>query len=228
MARSRNTELREKILSTAFTMFYEKGVDRVLMKEIANECEISVSLLNHYFRRKEDMLVHIFYDMIHKVYIFIEHNLEIPLESQPEYAVVRCGLFYHLFYDILCRENNKLLNLYTVILYNTPLLRDATDFAFRLPSIPKFLSDAEFRFSAYVLNGSLSQIVNVYLSSPLSVDIRNLLDRLLQSYYESLGFTPQQRVELGNIINDLLTDEVRDVCYQTYMANVTNFINCEW
>lgn len=229
MARSKNNELRQKILSVAFEMFYEDGVDGVLMKDVAEKCDISVSLLHHYFRRKEDMLIHIFYDMVYKTYCFVSQELSPDLSDKKEYTVVFYGYFFQLFYDILTRENNKLLEIYTAVLYNASLLKNATDFAIDLlAELPELTNTPEKRLGIYIMNGSLSQLVNIYLNNPLSSHMYDLVNNLLRSYYASIGFDSEQQQELICMIDTELTDEIKEKCYRKYMANMPNFINCEW
>lgn len=51
MGRKKNMTKRSEILKTAYRMFCEKGFEQVLLREIAEEVEISKALLQHYFSR---------------------------------------------------------------------------------------------------------------------------------------------------------------------------------
>lgn len=52
MPRKRNNQRRMEIVNTAFRLFAESGYDLVQMKDIAEACDISKSLLQHYFPKK--------------------------------------------------------------------------------------------------------------------------------------------------------------------------------
>ncbi len=64
MARSRNTE--QKIFDAATELFLEKGVDRTSVREIASKAGINLSLMNYYFRSKENLFDAIFTQLVKK------------------------------------------------------------------------------------------------------------------------------------------------------------------
>lgn len=228
MARSRNNELRQRILMTSYMMFMQGGFKNVLMKDIAAACDISVSLLHHYFSKKEDILIHIFFDMIAKVNSFIVEKLG-GLVNECEYPELYYGLFYRLFYDILSRNNDALLKIYIYVLNDASLLKAATDFAFRsLPPVGKLSNDYEKRLGVYILNGSLSQVANIYLSNNPPISLERSLRRVIDAYYVGLGYTAQQQRDVRRIAEEALTTELMDECCESYISSIANFINCEW
>lgn len=226
MARAKNNELRQTILTKAFRLFYENGVDAVLVKDIAAECGISVSLLHHYYSKKEEILVHIFYDMIYKIHVYILDHVKPLLTEPPKTDVVYIHFFYLLFYDILQRNNDKLLKVYTKVLFDTELLQQATDQVFiAMQDFPTLRISNEERLGAYTLNGGMAQIVSLYLSkhNALTFDIKEQLQKQLLLLYYSAGFSREEREEATAYVTSTLTPEIYDECYQNYMDNVTKF-----
>lgn len=229
MARSKNTELRNQILVNAYQMFYEDGVDNVLMKDIADQSGISVSLLHHYYRRKEDLLVHIFYDMLYKIRTYILEDMKLDPGALGENAIVYPGVLYTIFYDTLMRDNNHLLRIYTGLLYDTELLRQITDYAFTSLIPPAALpSDNRSRLSMYTLNGALSQVVCIYLDSALPLDLKATLRSLIGVYFGGCGRTQEEQEKLLKLVDRLLPQPVLDGFYTKYLAGTDHFTTCNW
>ncbi len=231
MARAKNNELRQKILVTAFRMIYENSVDEVLVKDIAASTGISVSLLHHYYDRKEDILVHIFYDMIYKVQLFVQEKVAPVLMERPVTDVVYIHYFYLLFYDILQRNNDKLLKIYSKVLFDAELLQNATDHAFSaMRDFPTLNLTNEERLSIYTLNGGMAQIVSLYLSkhNVLEFDIKEQLERQMQLVYFSAGLSKEEREATSSVVQSTLTQDLRNECYRYYMDNVNSFHSFDW
>ena len=55
-----NNATKKKILGAAKVVFLEKGFDGARMQEIANKASITKSMLNYYFRYKENLFEAIF------------------------------------------------------------------------------------------------------------------------------------------------------------------------
>jgi len=50
-------ERRQTIIETAYRLFSQKGIEEVLMTQVANEAGIGISTLNRYFHSKLDLVV---------------------------------------------------------------------------------------------------------------------------------------------------------------------------
>jgi len=51
---------RNQLLDIALTLFAERGVENVSMKDLAAEAEVAQGLIYHYFRSKDDLLAAVF------------------------------------------------------------------------------------------------------------------------------------------------------------------------
>lgn len=169
-------------------MFLESGYDNVTLKDIASACGITPSLLQYYFPKRADLAVTVFYDLIVRCSSFVAGQLkEIPDSPDNDSDFVCLDAFYHLFYRILHLDDDKLLRLYTVVLYNSELLKGGTDLLWSHPG-DFVLPDRTFksRVGAYALNGALSQFVPLYLSDPLNNDLDSFVTLALGMYYNLL------------------------------------------
>lgn len=230
MARAKNMELRQKLLQCALKMFLEKGYENILMKEIAAECDISLSLLQYYFKKKEDILVHIFYDMLIKDAEYIDENLLNAIEqSDADKDAVYLGVFYRLFYGVLGISNHQLLKMYTPILYDTQLLKRVSDYMFEHDArTNQKLNTYRKRMGGYVLNGCLAQFVAIYLSDPLSTSLEKIVDDALRVCYGYLNVSSEEQERTIGSVNTVLTQQNIQQFYEAYMNGAARFISCEW
>jgi AcrR family transcriptional regulator len=188
LPKQRKDEQRDAIVKTAQEMFLESGYDKVKIKDIAAACGISTSLLQYYFPKRADIAVACFYDFIIGCNKFVTSQVrELPDYPFDDADLVCLDAFYHLFYRILHADNDRLLRLYTVVLYDAELLKGGTD---RLWSHPDdfVLPSRSFksRVGTYALNGTLSQFVALYLADPLSNDLDSYVTLALSMYYQLL------------------------------------------
>lgn len=229
MARQRNNEIRQKILEAAYNKFTELGFETVLIKDIAEECGISKSLLHHYFSTKKDIVIHIIFDMLSKTETFVMDNYGDYLKNHTEYSVVYNSMLLNLFYDILSRNNNKLLRMYVFVLCDANLMYKVIDYSIdRLIPFTELKNTFEKRYGLFVLNGSLAQTVLLYLNNNLAYRLTDAIDKLLVSYYRSLGFTDKQQKELINIVRDKISEDDKNRNYEYYINSLDNFILCDW
>jgi AcrR family transcriptional regulator len=76
-SRSERYETKKShILDTAAAMFAEFGYVRCKMEDIAKQCDVSKSMLYHYFARKEDVLFEILQEHVSALNVTIRRYLE--------------------------------------------------------------------------------------------------------------------------------------------------------
>lgn len=213
MGRKKNLKQRDNIVITAYRMFYHRGYDNVTVKEIASECGITPSLLQHYFNKKEDIVIEIFYDLVMKVFTFIED--EIPDEQDIQMLT---AMFYRLFYEALTADNNKLLHIYYVILVNADLLSHATDYALS-HSAHSMGSTLNENLSVYLLNGMLSQLFTLHLNRRLQFGVSEVVNIALYAYFSFLRFKPVETEKAIVYIDSLMTKERIDTFIKDYIAD---------
>ena len=75
MPRKRNTQRRMEIVDTAFRLFAETSYDDVQMKDIAEACDISKSLLQHYFPKKIVLLSTMLNEIMLSAFVYSNEQL---------------------------------------------------------------------------------------------------------------------------------------------------------
>jgi len=234
MAREKNNELRQKILFTAYHLFLEQGYDSVSTKEIAQTCGITPSLLQHYFPKKEVLLFHIVYNIITCVKQYIYKRFSNEYEKDPKlYYPLSFSLFYHLFYSVLARNNDKLLVLYSHVLYNTNLIKSGNDYTLDNPFIlPDYSADSfpksiRTRMS-YVASGCLSQFIPSYLDGSTPDSLEELVALAVDLALYAGDIRPKDRKQVHSLTTQLLTNEIKSECYQAVVESTDEFVPCSW
>jgi AcrR family transcriptional regulator len=204
--RQRNEKQRDAIVKTAQKMFLKSGYDKVKIKDIAAACGISSSLLQYYFPKRADIAVACFYDFIMRCNSFVASQVrELPGYPFEDSDLVCLDAFYHLFYQILHADNDKALRLYTVVLYDTELLKNGLD---RFWSHPDdfVLPSRTFksRVGTYALNGMLSQFVALYLADPLNNNLDSFVSLALSMYYQLLDVKDKRLEQIKSASKKIL------------------------
>lgn len=229
MARQRNNEIRQKILESAYKRFTQSDFDSTYMKDIAEDCGISTSLLNHYFPTKNDIVIHIIYDLLIKIESFIMENYDEHFKNHREKAIAYNVIILQLFYDVLLRNNNKMLRMYRPIQTDANLMNKVIDYSIaRLIPFPELKDTFEKRYGIYLLHGSLAQVVILYLDNNLAFKLTDAIDRLFISYFRSLNFTDKEQEELISFSNNLINEDVKNIFYDIYINSLDNFVTCDW
>lgn len=65
---------REKLLTTAFTLFAEKSIESVKLEDIAKESKIGIATLYRYFTNKTNMVIELATNLWEKIYEEVEKN----------------------------------------------------------------------------------------------------------------------------------------------------------
>jgi len=164
-------------------------------------------------------------DLMLKIHQFIQDEVDARLFDGKNKTVILLGLYYRLFYDVLVRENNRFLHICTSILYSAPSLKAATDFIFDMVHSDTELQELnteEHRFAIHLLNGGLSQTVNIYLNSDFHKSMQEYLDILFHAYTSNLGFTEAEQQTISDIMNNVLTKTLRDRFYSKFLSEITD------
>ena len=223
MARAKNNEMRKKILDTAYDLFLERGYDNVLMKEIAGACGITPTLLQHYYPKKEDLLVQIVYTFIFRTSEFLERHPHLFLREDEFYIEpLWTGMYYRLLYTLLCKDNLRLLRMYTGVLFNAPLLQRGLSLSIERLNLGNRLG-VDFGTAAspktYILNGVLAQMIALYMrDGVLIVEQETVVNIALRTYYRYCRLTRAQEREMFAILDEQLTPELQ----REYLRYCTN------
>jgi AcrR family transcriptional regulator len=114
----KNTKAR--ILGTSLALFNELGLAKVTLRTIAKQMGISQGNLNYHFKKREDILVGLYHELVHKMEenMAASQNIEVSLKNTFEQLT---GVMQH-FYDYrffmldfvqIMRENKTINSHYT-------------------------------------------------------------------------------------------------------------------
>jgi len=215
MPRQRNTEVRQQILCTAYNFFLEKGYENTKIKDIATACNISPALLNHYFDRKESILVTICASFILRTAEFLDREIAV-FDHVPDDMKnpLWFGLYYHLLYEYMCLNHYKLLNLYSFCLFDTQLLSNAVRISIakisKYNTFSKNSRDFIESVGTYLLQGCFAQLVSLYLRDKnLVVPYEIIVETALSAFFRILRMTPEEEKEAFEWIHKTLSEGLR-------------------
>ena len=211
MPRVRNNEIRYQILTVANDLFLEKGYNNVLMKEIATACDISPALLQHYFPKKEDILVHIVYGFVYYTFSYLDAHSPDTMPSNPKlFYCLRYGLFYRLLYELLCNRQHQILNIYIHVLFNAPLLQRGISITnrFLLKNTPQTDDYYSIQMDSYLICGMLSQqVAATYIKGTLTASHKQIVNNALTAFFRYSEVSREEETELFHLLDEYLTPE---------------------
>lgn len=227
MPRKPNLEMRSLILREGSALFLEQGYGETTMRQIAQRCGISQSLLQHYYAKKENILVQFFHNILGEVDEYVLRDVLRGMTLKGDYGMaLYVNVTLSLFYHLLIRDGGKLLALYTEILYNTPLIMRGVAYA-----SSQFSYDAKAGGSSraqrgnYMLTGVLSQYVALYLSAPIQGDFTPVLNEAFAIYNDYLGLLPAEQREIVELRDSRVGDEQRQAVVRLYEGIRFRFID---
>lgn len=228
MARQKNQELRQEILKAAYQRFMRDDYNNILLKDIAADCKISVSLLHHYFPTKADIIINIIYDLLMKMELFLEQKIPGKVRFLNETTAFN-ELISRMFVDVLVRNNNQMLHFYSYVLCDARLMNRVVDFCFTyLTPAPELKDSFEKRYELYVYYGSFAQTVLLYLDNRLPTSLYEASIALHRRWYLSLGYSLDMCKKIQGELDEITDRRFLDEFYQEYVRSLDDFVICEW
>lgn len=100
------SDMEKNILKVSTQLFLDQGYDKTTIRQIAEKCGIGRGHLYYYFRKKEDILIHIFKQILNKIYDDVIESSDDKTEVLLSYATIQCVYTYTLVL------NEKLFRIY--------------------------------------------------------------------------------------------------------------------
>jgi AcrR family transcriptional regulator len=79
---------REELVRAAWRVIAARGIDEVTIREIAREAGYSSGVLAHYFKNKDDLLVHALRMSHEQIYRRYEAEVETPVQEEALHAIL--------------------------------------------------------------------------------------------------------------------------------------------
>ena len=99
-------DIEKNILKISTKLFLDQGYDNTTIRQIAEASGIGRGHLYYYFRKKEDILIHIFKQILNKIYNDVIESSDDKTEVLLSYAMIQCIFTYTLVF------NEKLFRIY--------------------------------------------------------------------------------------------------------------------
>lgn len=99
-------DIEKNILRISTELFLNQGYDETTIRQIAEKCGIGRGHLYYYFKKKEDILIHIFNKILNKIYDDLIDTNNSKTEILLNYATIQCIYTYTLVL------NKKLFKIY--------------------------------------------------------------------------------------------------------------------
>ncbi len=229
MAKVKNEATRQKILCAAYRRFTDDGYENVLLKDIAADCEISLSLLQHYYRKKEMILTHIFYDLAYKVLIFQKSHVSPALLESPHSAHLADTVYYELLYSLFRADHYRLLKLYRWVLNNAAMLNEGIllcrDFLAELYGVAGDGRN-EIPVGTYVFNGTMAQLIALYfVRDTMTAPLDDLLKLARTVYYRYYRLSEKAQKELFAAAEAIVTPELQRQLREYYLESLDHFVD---
>ena len=103
------SDMEKNILKVSTELFLDQGYDKTTIRQIAEECGIGRGHLYYYFRKKEDILIHIFKQILNKIYDDVIESSDDKTEVLLSYAIIQCVYTYTLVLNEKLFRINSLL-----------------------------------------------------------------------------------------------------------------------
>lgn len=100
------SDMEKNILKVSTRLFLNQGYDKTTIRQIAEASGIGRGHLYYYFKKKEDILIHIFKQILNKIYDDVIESSDDKTEVILSYATIQCIYTYTLVF------NEKLFRIY--------------------------------------------------------------------------------------------------------------------
>jgi len=184
MPRKRNTQRRMEIVDTAFHLFAEQGYANVQMKDIAVACEISKSLLQHYFPKKIVLLSTMLNELT--LSIFTYSNERLTMLSAHQRTMIQMSFLLRML------DENPTMEHFVQDVFESPELTTEIILV-TLDWLETIGVEGEAATIRYALNFSLSGGMAVFFKRKiLRASVGMISENVDQGFYLLLGETIDQ------------------------------------
>lgn len=184
MPRKRNTQRRMEIVNTAFRLFAEQGYDNVQMKDIADACDISKSLLQHYFPKKIVLLSTMLNELMLSAFIY--GNEKLTALSAEQRTMIQMSFSLRLL------DENPTIEHFIKDVFESPELTTEIVLV-TLDWLEAIGVDGETSTIRYAINFAVSGGMAVFFKRKiLRASVEGIAENVGQAFYLLLGMDTQK------------------------------------
>lgn len=184
------SDIEKNILKVATQLFLDQGYDKTTIRQIANASGIGRGHLYYYFRKKEDILIHIFKQILNKIYDDVIESNDDKSEVILSYAIIQCIYTYTLVF------NKKLFRIY-IEGSNVEIVRRAAQnilidlFKKKCKDMNYNLNEKDISFSITIGYAGECELLKRFYNGEKDFDIDSIIKSIIST-----------RLHLLNIISD--------------------------
>lgn len=203
MARKKNTLKRKEVATVAYRLFIEQGYEETNLSQIAKGCDISKSLLQRYYVKKEDILLDVMDRIINACYCFILEIISQTLDETEFFSVAERL--------IMLAYSSKLLPIAMAICKDMNLVFMIMKMLIKQLFFPDELAEMEWQIHRkvplYSFMGNISMLIVASRSGELDITIESGLEISLKHYYYDIGIREPKVTELIDLSRSLVTEQ---------------------
>lgn len=210
MGRKKNTDQRKNIESVAFNLFVKMNYDDISLAQIANDAGISKSLLQRYYKKKEDLLYEIILKITYFEYKFLYLKIGYVVDGNLFFAFAERLLFntYEMKMPHLFKASHADISYILRIMRGSFFILD--EFPFETKNM-KEQSERD-KFYLYTFLGTLNMIIFARNEADLpDYTMNDCLDIALNDYYSHIGLDIEQTEKIMSesyrLVDDLFCEE---------------------
>nr|WP_237757298.1 TetR/AcrR family transcriptional regulator [Lactiplantibacillus xiangfangensis] len=207
MPRKRNTQRRMEIVNAAFRLFAEQGYDNVQMKDIADECDISKSLLQHYFPKKIVLLSTMLNELMLSAFVY--GNEQLTALSPEQRTMIQMGFLLRML------DENPTIEHFIKDVFESPELTTEIVLV-TLDWLEAIGVDGETLTIRYATNFAVSGGMAVFFKRKLlRASVEGIAENIDHAFYLLLGEDSQK-------INQIYLSTAKYCTDRYYQAFITN------
>lgn len=204
-------DIRRKIIKEASKLFIYQGYNKTTIREIANVSGVGRGHLYYYFRKKEDILLYLYKDLLERIYKLISESYNHGSEPLVNYAISQC-VYTHIIasskelfrmyiegssIDVVRKEYINIL----IDLFNEKL--EGTDYSFNKKDI---------YLSTTIGCSGESELLNRYYNGEDELDLTSIVESTIKTRLLLLNIESRKvesiTKEAIRISNSLNTEEL--------------------
>jgi AcrR family transcriptional regulator len=82
-------DIRNKIIKESSRLFIEQGYTKTTIRQIADECDLGRGHLYYYFKKKEDIVLYLYKNLIQQIHSFIKETKNEAIDPLISYAIIQ-------------------------------------------------------------------------------------------------------------------------------------------
>lgn len=210
MGRKKNIDQRNNIESVAFNLFVKMNYDDISLAQIANDAGISKSLLQRYYKKKEDLLYEIILKITYYEYDFLFNKLGCGIEGNLFFAYAERLLFntYEMKMPHLFNASHADISYILRIMRGSFYILD--EFPLEMKNIKE--NSKSDKVYLYTFLGTLNMLTFARNEADLpDYTMNDCLDIALNDYYSHIGLDIEQTEKIMSesyrLVDDLFCEE---------------------